>query len=1145
MFVEGGQAGELMRSHPWSSTLLGSSETWSCSLKNAVNLLLNSPCPMLLIWGSERILVYNDAASSVLPDSQPVKLGQSAQDSWPELWAKVASAVEQVFATGQSAHWEDKRFSDRPSDPHRFSVSFCALWNETGHVAGTFITITPVTTPATQPSRDSLSDRKRVEQRLAAQHAVALILAEAMELADAVPALLRSLCESLGWQLGVLWKVNRYANVLQYVNHWQADTVAVAEFMAANQQTVFPSDVGLPGRVWSSHQPLWITRIGEDENFPRAELADQAGLLSGFGFPILAGQEILGVIECFSDRIEIPDEELLQTMMAIGSQIGQFMNRTHAEDALRVERELLEAVLQQMPAGVIIAEAPSGRLLLGNQQVAAIWRHSFLQAENIDQYRDYQGFHPDGRLYQPYEWPLARSVSSGEVVIDEEIGFLRGDGTRGTILVSSSPIRNSDGVITAGVVTFNDISDRKQAEAALRESRALFESFMQHIPGCAFIKDEEGRYIYTNNIGANLVNRCVEEVIGKTDFDLVLPEFAQLFQATDREILVNNQPVEALERLLQDDGEHIWLSFKFPFTDASGRRLLAGMSFDVTEREAAKAERERLLQALDMERARLETVLRQLPVGVIIADAGSSSLVLTNEQAKQIVGYNYNQSLALDDQESIVPIMAFGATGEPYAGNDYPLMRSLRQGEIVTNEELKLLRSDGSQIFINANSAPILNQQGEIVAAVVVFQDVTEQRQAQLELARSLAAEQAAREDAEAANRIKDEFLAVLSHELRSPLNPILGWTRLLRTRKFEEQAAVRALETIERNAQLQAQLIEDLLDISRILRGKMGLNVTPVNLITVVESAVETVRLAAEAKSIRLQFTTANLQGDASVMPHRSASQTLPFQILGDAVRLQQVVWNLLSNAVKFTPTQGQINIRLEHLDDSVQIQVTDTGKGINPDFLPYVFDYFRQEDGTTTRKFGGLGLGLAIVRHMVELHGGTVKASSLGENQGATFIVRLPLPRDSHEHYDEASTLLLIEDAPSLTGIRILLVDDDADTRDLVTFSLQEAGANVTSVVSAFEALNVISDVMPDVLVSDIGMPGMDGYALIQQIRTGLEICADTPAIALTAYAGEINQQQALEAGFQLHLAKPIEPDHLIKAIATLKNVTPPSRR
>ncbi|BAS60208.1 multi-sensor hybrid histidine kinase (plasmid) [Leptolyngbya boryana NIES-2135] len=379
-------------------------------------------------------------------------------------------------------------------------------------------------------------------------------------------------------------------------------------------------------------------------------------------------------------------------------------------------------------------------------------------------------------------------------------------------------------------------------------------------------------------------------------------------------------------------------------------------------------------------------------------------------------------------------------------------------------------------------------------------------------------AERSSRAEAEQANRVKDEFLAVLSHELRSPLNPILGWTKILRAGQLKPDKVDQALATIERNAKLQAQLIEDLLDISRMLRGKLSLNIVPVDLITVIHSAIETVQLAASAKSIQIQ---------TRLQQHSKS-------VLGDANRLQQVLWNLLSNAIKFTPNEGQVIIGMEESEQHIHIQVIDTGKGIHPGFLPHVFEYFRQADSSTTRQFGGLGLGLAIARQIVELHGGTIQAESLGEGLGATFTVRLPITTVVAESPTAGESSIQIED---LTGLHILVVDDEADMRDLAEFILVQHGAQVTVASSAADALLTLAHSVPDVLLSDIGMPEMDGYVLIRQIRErSPEAGGRMPAIALTAYAGEIDQHRALAVGFQRHIPKPVDPETLIRAITEL---------
>ncbi|MFW9260095.1 ATP-binding protein [Nostoc sp. CALU 546] len=451
---------------------------------------------------------------------------------------------------------------------------------------------------------------------------------------------------------------------------------------------------------------------------------------------------------------------------------------------------------------------------------------------------------------------------------------------------------------------------------------------------------------------------------------------------------------------------------------------------------------------------------------------------------------------------------------------------AVKDGSIYNNEYRFKRASDGSYRWQLARGLPLKDEQGIVVKWFGTCTDIHEQKQILEERAHLLELEQVARAKAETANRIKDEFLAVLSHELRTPLNAILGWSKLLQTRRLDQVKTSEALATIERNATLQVQLIEDLLDISRILQGKLTLNITKISLESTVLSALETMRLAAETKLIEVNTV---FEPDVG-------------EILGDSIRLQQVVWNLLSNAVKFTPKGGKVEVRLEQADGYAQLVVSDTGKGISADFLPFVFDYFRQADSTSTRNFGGLGLGLAIVRNIIEMHGGMVKAESHGEGKGAIFTVSLPLlPDESPNLTDEQNyPAFLTPNSLPLNGIRVLVVDDDADSRDFVAFVLEQDGAFVIAVSSAYEALQTLAEVKLDVLVSDISMPDMDGYMLIHQVRNLIpEQGGQIPAIALTAFARTDDQQEALKAGFQMHLPKPLNPEELVAAIAQLLEI------
>jgi signal transduction histidine kinase len=401
----------------------------------------------------------------------------------------------------------------------------------------------------------------------------------------------------------------------------------------------------------------------------------------------------------------------------------------------------------------------------------------------------------------------------------------------------------------------------------------------------------------------------------------------------------------------------------------------------------------------------------------------------------------------------------------------------------------------------------------------------TKRKRVEEERADFLERERSARTDAEKANRLKDEFLATVSHELRTPLNAVIGWSRMLRSGRLDVESAAHALEVIERNAWAQKQIIEDILDVSRVITGKLQLTLGPVDLVAVVDAALDAVRPALEAKQIRIETTI-----DAGLRI-----------ISGDADRLQQVIWNLLSNAAKFTPTGGKIDVRVSYDETYVQISVSDTGPGIDPAFLPHVFERFRQADGSTTRTHGGLGLGLAIVRHLVELHGGIITAENRNDGPGAVFSLKLLHPtgelrKETLAH--AGNTFSEVEAEPVvLNGLRVLIVDDEDDTLDLVTMELTQHGASTTAASSAKEALELLEQNEFDLLISDIGMPGMDGYSLIREIRkqeAGKE--RRVPAVALTAYASVQDRMRAILAGFNTHVAKPVEANELVTVVGGL---------
>ena len=486
-----------------------------------------------------------------------------------------------------------------------------------------------------------------------------------------------------------------------------------------------------------------------------------------------------------------------------------------------------------------------------------------------------------------------------------------------------------------------------------------------------------------------------------------------------------------------------------------------------------------------------------------------------NAAAERMFGYTSEEAVG----KSITLIIPKDRLDE-----ETEILRKLRHGEKIDHFDTIRVAKDGTLKNISLTVSPVRDSSGNIIGASKVARDITDRVQADQERQRLLASETAARMKAEAASRSKDEFLAMISHEIRSPLNAILGWSQLLEQGNLEGEAIKRAAKTISRNARAQVQLLSDLLDISRVITGKLKLQTRPVDARTSLDAAMESVQSAAEAKGISIEVN----QKDE------------PAVVSADADRLQQVFWNLLCNAVKFTPTGGRISVLIERLGSNVSIQVTDAGIGIAPEFLPHVFDRFSQANTSSTREQGGLGLGLAIVRHLVELHGGSVRASSEGENKGATFTVTLPIRALKEAPSPDIAALNVeglteLSEHFTLDGLKILVVDDEPDARELLSIMLQLRGANVQACSSAAESLPLVEDWQPSVLVSDISMPVEDGYSLIRKVRR-IPSARKLPAVALTGYARPEDRMRALAAGFNMHVSKPVEAGELVMVIARL---------
>ena len=565
--------------------------------------------------------------------------------------------------------------------------------------------------------------------------------------------------------------------------------------------------------------------------------------------------------------------------------------------------------------------------------------------------------------------------------------------------------------------------------------------------------------------------------------------------------------------LQRADGHLVPVEISAAVTELAGRAVVQSIFRDITERKRAD---ETLRESEERYRGLFEDAN-----DLVYTHDLAGNFIAINKAAERITGYSAAEAARMNLSEVV-------------ATEHLELARQMVSRKVLSGAatvyELDIVTKDGRRVPLEVSTRLMLRE-GKPVAVQGIARDIRERRRIETERAELLTREQAARAEAELANRAKDEFLATLSHELRTPLSAILIWARLLRSGRLDAEAWARALEVIERNTKLQARLIEDLLEVSRIIAGKLRLEWTPVDLASTVDGAIDAVRAAADAKDITLE-----LELERDLGPVR-----------GDRNRLQQIVWNLVSNAIKFTPSGGSVNVRLARDAQDGMITVRDTGIGIRAEFLPHIFERFRQGDSTSTRIHGGLGLGLAIVRHLVDLHGGTVAARSAGEGRGATFTVRLPLSPTGVEAGDVAWLSNLGRRAGlSLGGIHILVVEDEPDTRESVALSLELCGGRVTAVASAAAALEVLDRDLPDVMLCDIGMPGVDGYALIREVRArGADDGGRIPAVALTAYARDEDRSRALEAGFQTHVPKPVEPTELAAVVANLCRASEPVER
>ena len=1090
IFTGGGEMRSLMRSHDWASTPLGPVETWPQNLRTIVSLMLGSTSHYVL-WGPQLTLLYNDGYRSTLGVKHPSALGNSGADVWAEAWGTLGPMVERTVRTGESTGTNDLQlfvqrgagleecyftfcYSPIRSDSGEIEGVFCACSETTQQVVGhrrlqTLRSLDGITAPIKTVTEaccltiDTLSDNPQdipfallylLEDdiaRLVSTTGIAPDTAASPIIVD----LIHSAAQPGGWEFA------------QVRHRPQQVTIN-------NLSERFDT---LPTDVWN--HPL-ATAVVRPLTQPTSEQV--------FGFLVMGVSPIQPFddnYQGFFDLVAAHVETTLVNAKVHASERDRLAALVRSDRALRQSQQQQELALEAGRIG-------SWQLDLATLKLTTSEQYKTNYGLRADGDFTYQALinriHPDDRERVQAE---IESAVTNQTKYDTEYRTVWDDGSTHWVVARANVVTDEAGKPERMVGISIDITGRKQAEETVKESEWRFRRVVESNMFGVIFADLQGGVHYANSYFKDLLGYSDDEIAaGEVRWDQLTPP--ELATADSR----------ALEQV---EAQGVCTPYEKVFWHKDGRRIpilmaaamlggphaesseAIGIFLNLTDIKQITAERDRFFQ---------------LSPDIFCIANLHGYFTYVNPAYEKILGFTPQEM-----------------TSQPYLSFVHPddveatasVGQQLADGHELINFENRYRHKDDTYRWISWNVTSTPNRDLFYCAG----HSITEQKQRETEREELLNREYAAREAAERANRIKDEFLAVVSHELRSPLNPILGWSQLLKRGQLSPERTAQALEIIERNAKLQVQLIDDLLDISRILRGKLSLEKVPTDLDGVISAAIETVRLSAEAKSIQVRTITS------------------PCAIIGDSGRLQQVIWNLLSNAVKFTPQGGDVTVTSVAIRDFAQITVTDTGKGIGPEFLPFVFEHFQQEDYSTTRQFGGLGLGLAIARQLVELHDGTIAVDSPGEEQGATFTVQIPIAPD----HMLSQPVSIAKPAHSLQGLRILTVDDDHDSQEITAFVLEEAGAKVTAVSSGAAALQAMAQFSPDILISDIGMPDMDGYTLIREIRKlSAQQGKGLLAIALSAYAGELDHQQSLAAGFQRHLTKPIDPDALIAAICEL---------
>ncbi|HEV2293106.1 MAG TPA: PAS domain-containing protein [Tepidisphaeraceae bacterium] len=1059
---ENGWAAQV-RLKDWSPTPLGAREQWPQTLRTLVELILAHPLPMILLWGPDLIQIYNDGYARIAGERHPAGLGMPARDCWPELWHIAGPVLERVLERGESGAAEEGWFPIARDGSAAEDGRLTVSYGPARDDAGR---VAGVFITVSETALKAPDEAERAGNEAARQELLTRVARQAQ-----VFDLALSHIDDFAY---VFDRDGRFL----YVNQALLNLWGLTFEQAAGKNFFdlkYPDE--LAARLQRQIQQVIETKTRLVDETPYTSPTGKGGYYEYIFTPVLAPD---GSVEVVAGSTRV---------ITVRKQLE--LERERLLSALENERSRLAAVIEQAPAFICTLRAPELVFELANERYNEIVGKRDLigkTARAALPELEAQGFfdlldnvYRTGKTFAGTEMPvLLRRTSDGSL-------------DRRFMNFVYQPLRESDGSVCGIFVHGVDVTDVVRSREALRASEERLASILNNVPAMVYVVDAQDRFQFVNARWEPSFGLTNERAAGRSIYEFFPRHVADQFAVNNRAVLASRAPVEAEEVVPQADGPHTYISIKIPLFDGEGNAYaVCGISTDITERKRAE-------DARRASEIRLRLTADAIPALVAYVDS---------EQRYQFVNAGYSEWFGLPP-EQVIGKRVREVLGDAILRDRLPQIHRVMSGEAV-RFEYPMPHAVRGRRDTETSYVPDLTEDGTVQGFVALVYDITDRKEAERERERLLASEQAARAEAEAANRAKDRFLAVLSHELRTPLTPIAMTASAMEAdpllpSEFHEDVAM-----IRRNIDLETRLIDDLLDLSRVTSGKLRLNPQPTRIHRVIRHVLETVGPELHEKQLNVErkFSAANDLANV------------------DPARLQQTLWNLLKNAGKFTPVGGRIIIRTSNDAGRLVIEVVDTGKGIPPEVLPRIFDPFEQGEADVTRQYGGMGLGLAIAKAVVDLHGGALRASSEGEGKGATFTVSLPLcemdPALAPAGGDDAA-----EEEPR--PLRVLLVEDHADSAKTLVRLLRLDGTDVQWASTVAAAVELASSELFDVVVSDLGLPDGSGHDLIRQLLRERPV----RGIAMSGYGMEDDIRQSREAGFVEHLVKPVNLPQLREAI------------